>query len=57
MCDVCISSGGYDGDGRKEILEFSHETESWSVFGAMREPKWVTAVSAVSFDDYKKWCN
>ena len=57
-----ISSGGYNGSGynggnRKEILEFNYETESWTVIGAMKEPKSAAEVSVVSFDDYKKWCN
>ena len=45
------------GNYRKEIIEFNHETESWTVIGAMKEQKFVTAVSVVSLDDYKKWCN
>ena len=54
---VCISSGGYDGDGRKDILEFNHETESWTVIGAMKEPRHAHSVSVVSIEDYEKWCN
>ena len=45
------------GNYRKEIIEFNHETESWTVIGAMKEPKSAAEVSVVSFDDYKKWCN
>ena len=40
-----------------EVLEFSHETKSWIMIGAMKEPKRAHAVSVVKFDDYKKWCN
>ena len=53
-------SGGHDGGYRGfegEILEFNHETELWTVIGAMKEPKVGHAVSLVSFDDYEKWCN
>merc|ERR1711971_202316 len=49
--------GGYGGGLRKEIVEFNQETESWTVIGEMKEGKFSTAVSVVSFDDYKKWCN
>ena len=55
-----ISSGGYVSTGNiagKDILEFNQETESWTVIGAMKEPKYATAVSVVSYDDYKKFCN
>ena len=56
----CINSGGY-GRGnigiRKDILEFNHETDLWTVIGAMKEEKFEHAVSVVSFDDYEKWCN
>ena len=41
---------------RKEILEFEHETESWTVFGAMKEAVSNHGVSVVSFEDYEKWC-
>ena len=44
------------GENRKDILEFNQETESWTVIGAMKEPKSLHTVSVVSFDDYKKWC-
>ena len=40
---------------RNEIIEFNKETESWTVIGAMKEPKHGTAVSVVSFDDYANW--
>ena len=50
-------SGGFDGGHKKEILEFNHETESWIVIGAMKEPRENHAVSLVSIDDYEKWCN
>ena len=52
--------GGYDGvytGIRKEILEFNQETESWTVIGAMKEPRENHAVSLVSIDHYDKWCN
>ena len=45
------------GNHWKEIIEFNHQTDSWTVIGAMKEPKSATDVSVVSFDDYKKWCN
>ena len=52
-----ISSGGNSPRGyRKDILEFNHESESWTGIGAMKEPKGLHAVSVVSFDDYEKWC-
>ena len=52
-----ISSGGYNGGNKKEILEFNYETESWTVIGAMKEQKRGVGVSVVSLDDFKKWCN
>ena len=55
------TSGGNDGDFRKEVLEFNYESESWTVIGAMKEARYHHAVSVISFDDYgndyKKWCN
>jgi len=45
------------GVGTKDILEFNHETESWSVIGAMKWRKLFVSVSVVSIDDYEKWCN
>ena len=56
----CISSGGYvstESVAGKDILEFNLQTESWAVIGAMEEPRIAHAVSVVSLDDYKKWCN
>ena len=56
----CISSGGWVSTERvagKDILEFNHKTESWTVIGAMKEPRLGHSVSVVSFEDYKKWCN
>ena len=58
----CISSGGYSAEGyvrvqQKDILEFNLQTESWTVIGAMKEPRIFHSVSVVSLDDYKKWCN
>ena len=60
----CISSGGniYDlqllGDTTSiDILEFNHETESWTVIGAMKEKRRRHGVSVVSSEDYEKWCN
>ena len=56
--DVSVSLGGADDEPlNKNILEFNQETESWTVIGAMKEQKKSYAVSIVSFDDYKKWCN
>ena len=46
-----------DQSGRKEILEFNYDTDSWTVIGAMKEPRKNQGVSVVSFEDYKKWCN
>ena len=42
---------------RKVILEFIHETESWTVIGEMEKPKSGHAVSVVSFQDYENWCS
>ena len=55
----CISSGGknYAGSFKKEILEFNLQTESWTEIGLMKEPEETHAVSVVSFEDFKKWCN
>ena len=54
----CISSGGEYSEGyKKDVLEFIHETESWTVIGEMKEPKSDHAVSVVSFQDYKNWVN
>ena len=56
----CIFSGGYVSTGKfagKDILEFNFQTESWTVIGAMKEPRLGHSVSVVSFEDYKKWCN
>ena len=56
--DVSVSLGGADDEPlNKNILEFNQETESWTVIGTMREPRRIHAVSVVSFDDFKKWCN
>ena len=40
-----------------EVLEFNHETASWIIIGAMKEPKRAHAVSVVTLEDYEKWCN
>ena len=56
----CISSGGYvstESVAGKDILEFNLQTESWTVIGAMKEPRLAHSASVVSFEDYKKWCN
>ena len=54
----CISSGGEYSEGyKKDVLEFIHETESWTVIGEMKEPKVDHAVSVVSFQDYENDCN
>ena len=56
----CISSGGYvttEKIAAKDILEFNQETESWTLIGAMKEPRVAHAVSVVSIEDYEKWCN
>ena len=55
-----ISSGGYVSTGKfagKDILEFNLQTESWTVIGAMNEPRLGHSVSVVSIEDYEKWCN
>ena len=42
-----ISSGGYVSTGNiagKDILEFNQETESWTVIGAIKEPRIAHAV-------------
>ena len=59
-----ISSGGHwwrNGNQcqfySKEILEFNQESDSWIEIGAMKEPRYIHAVSVVSFDDYEHWCN
>ena len=59
-----FSSGGFTGgftnefNGyRTEIFEFNQETESWTEIGALKGPRCSHAVSAVSFNDYEKWCN
>ena len=46
-----------DRKDRKEILEFNHETDSWTAIGAMKEQKNGHAVSVVSSEDYEQWCN
>ena len=53
----CISSGGNSPKKLKDILEFNLLTESWTVIGAMKEPRFAHSGSVVSFEDYKKWCN
>ena len=53
----CISSGGNSQKKLKDILEFNLQTESWTVIGAMKEPRVAHSASVVSFEDYKKWCN
>ena len=53
----CISSGGNSPKKLKDILEFNLLTESWTVIGAMKEPRLAHSGSVVSFEDYKKWCN
>ena len=53
----CISSGGLSTEKLKDILEFNLQTESWTVIGAMKEPRVAHSASVVSFEDYKKWCN
>ena len=53
----CISSGGNSQKKLKDILEFNLLTESWTVIGAMKEPRLAHSGSVVSFEDYKKWCN
>ena len=55
----CISSGGYDGTKyfRNEMFEFNKQNESWSVIGAMKEPRAACSVSVKSFDDFERWCN
>ena len=53
----CISSGGNSQKKLKDILEFNLLTESWTVIGAMKEPRLAHSESVVSFEDYKKWCN
>ena len=50
-------SGGYSTSKRKEIIEFNHQTESWTVIGGLKEPRVHHAVSGVTFDDYEKWCS
>ena len=55
--DFISSGGAYGGDDRKEILEFNHETESWTVIGLMKEERLYHTVSVVPFEDYEKWCN
>ena len=40
-----------------EVLEFNHETASWIIIGALKEPKRAHAVSVVKLEDYEKWCN
>ena len=55
------SSGGYGHAAgtvglRQEILEFNYETESWTMFGKMKEAVSNHGVSVVSFEDYEKWC-
>ena len=43
----CISSGGNSQKKLKDILEFNLLTESWTVIGAMKEPRIAHAVSVV----------
>ena len=63
MCfKICISSGGYNAEeGHKNsIVEFSHETETWTEIGAMKETRSMLAVTALTYDDFKfyaNWCN
>ena len=57
-----MSSGGKGYRGQdfvtlEQILEFHYETETWTEIGTMMEARWLHAVSAVTFDDYAKWCN
>ena len=53
----CISSGGLSTEKLKDILEFNLQTESWTVIGAMKEPRHGHSVSEISIEDYEKWCN
>ena len=45
---------------RKDILEFNHETGTWTLIAAMNEPRTGHAVTLIPLDDYdvhyKKWC-
>jgi len=41
----------------KQILEFNFEKESWTEIGTMKEKRGYHSVSAVSYNDYSKWCN
>jgi len=53
-----LSFGGRGNQSASDkILEFNQDTESWTVIGAMKEPRSSFALSVVSFDDYEKWCN
>ena len=53
----CVFLGGYSTEkfAGKDILEFNLQTESWTVIGAMKEPRLAHAVSVVSSEDYEKW--
>ena len=54
---IVLSSGGRTNVDRNTILEFSPETEEWSLIGNMKETRRHNRVSVVSFVDYKNWCN
>ena len=48
---------GDNAGSQDTILELSFETETWNEIGAMKEKRRDHAVSAVSYDDFAKWCN
>ena len=48
--------GGYDGSIRKNILEYSHETEEWHEIGAMKEARFQSGVTVVPYKDFANWC-